>query len=65
MSDLLDKLRAAPFIIGSDAEAERLRKLWEQFVDGEIEEEDWEREWGPYFATVLAVAAAKRRGSLD
>ena len=33
-----------------------------QFVDGEIEEEDWEREWGPYFATVKAVAAAQRRG---
>lgn len=64
MNDL-DKLRAAPFIIGTDAVAERLRKLWGQYVDGEIEEEDWEREWQPYFAAVLAVAAARKRESLD
>ncbi len=64
MSDL-DKLRAAPFIIGTDAEARRLRKLWVQFIDGEIEEEDWEREWQPYFAALKAVAAAKKREALD
>jgi len=30
-------VRAAPFIIGTDAEAERLCKLWAQFADGEIQ----------------------------
>lgn len=64
MSDL-DKLRAPPFIIGTDAESERLRKLWGQFIDGEIEEEDWEREWQPYFAAMKAVAAARKRETLD
>ncbi len=64
MSDL-DKLRAPPFIIGTDAEADRLRKLWGQFIDGEIEEEDWEREWQPYLAARKAVAAAKKRDALD
>jgi hypothetical protein len=64
MSDL-DKLRAPPFIIGTDAEAERLRKLWGRFIDGEIEEEDWEREWQPYLAAMKAVAAARKREALD
>jgi len=61
----IDKLRDAPFILGSGAEAERLRKLWGQFIDGEIEEEDWEREWQPYLAAMLAVAAARKRDPLD
>jgi len=65
MSDLEKILRAAPFVTGSDAASERLRKLWVQFVDGEIEEEDWEREWRPYAAARAAVVAAKKRESLD
>lgn len=63
--DDMDKLRACPQVQGTTAEAEHARKVWRQFIDGEVGEDEWEAAWETYLRVAVAVANAKNIGSRD
>jgi len=63
--DDMDKLRAAPQIQGTSAAAEHARNVWRKFIDGEVDEDEWEAAWDAYFRVVVAVANAKKTDSRD